>query len=195
MGRRSDASEWDHLPGMKPIADRIIRHQADLACRLLSHQQRRQWMALHDSLALHGSDGEKSAAGVLHSNQFGGTSGGTRTSVLFELISRVNHSCAPNMELRTEPDAGHRGTLTALRDLKGGEELFIDYTPSLRDRSTEERRAALRRKHRFHCVCERCGAISDKEVRRCDAEEARCVRMDEEVVRRLEAFNAATAAR
>jgi hypothetical protein len=190
LGRRPDAEEWDRLPGMKPIADRIIRRQAELAYSCLSPRQRLKWMSLHDSLALHGSTGEKSAAGVLHSNSFGGTSGGTRTSVLFELISRVNHSCAPNIELQTE-SAGHRATLTALRDLECGEELCIDYNPTLRDRSTEHRRAALRRKHRFHCVCTRCGPISDQAATRYDADEARCVRMDEEVVRRLEAFNAA----
>jgi hypothetical protein len=190
-GQRPLSDEWDRLPGMKPIADRIIQRQAELAYPRLTLQQRHKWMTLHDSLALHCSSGEKSAAGVLHSNSFGGTSGGTRTSVIFELISRVNHSCCPNVELQTETTAQHQATLTALRDLRRGEELCIDYNPRLRSLSTEQRRAALRRKHRFHCVCERCGPISKEVASQYDADEERCVKLDEQVVQRVRSFNLA----
>ena len=66
----------------------------------------------------------------------------------------------------------------------------IDYTPTLGDQTTEQRRAALRRKHRFHCVCERCGPISKAAATRYDADEGRCTQVDEDVVRRVEAYNA-----
>ena len=115
-GAPPDPRDYSHIPGMKVFADRIVRYQAAHSFEALSPVRQRRWMDLCDSLALHGSGSVKTAAGVYHSNSFGQAAGGQRTSVLFEVLSRVNHSCAPNVDVVTEVHLERaRGRLVALR--------------------------------------------------------------------------------
>jgi len=78
------------------------------------------------------------------------TSGGR----LYELLSRANHSCVPNLE-RTF--VGETVVVTARRKVAKGGELFTSYLDQDADQSTEERRAMLKAKYNFVCECERCG--------------------------------------
>jgi len=206
LGRPPPAEEWGRLPGMVPITDRIVALQAARSFHSLPADMQARWMALCDSSAdsLGCIDGSKlprsaqarskSAAGVLHSNAFGGTSGGTRTSVMFEIISRANHSCAPNIDMQTDATRGHRASVTALRDIEAGEDLLLSYIGSVgsarMERPVEERRAELRRKYRFHCGCERCGAVSSAERRRYERLEEACEREDAKVSAQVAAYRA-----
>ena len=85
-GAPPDPEGYSLLPGMKVVADRIVRYQAARSFEALSPERQRRWMGLCDSLALHGSGSHKTAAGVYHSNSFGTAADGQRTSVLFEVL-------------------------------------------------------------------------------------------------------------
>jgi len=206
LGRTPPQEEWGRLPGMMPIADRIVALQAARSFHALPAQTQARWMALCDSSgdSLGCLDGSKlphaaqaqskSVAGILHSNSFGGTSNGTRTSVMFEILSRANHSCAPNIDMQTDAARGHRASVTALRDIEAGEELFLSYLGSVGSaRMTccaEERRGELRRKYRFHCACKRCGVVTKAEQRRYERLEAQCMRADAEISAKVAEYNA-----
>ena len=114
-----------------------------------------------------------------HSWHSGALHGGTpaTATALYPMISRANHSCAPNMLLSLKEDtfrlhgrpfdvAKEGGVLvfTALRDIKMSEPLTYTYSQlALADgdggcRSVSERRDILRRQNGFTCECERCVA-------------------------------------
>lgn len=85
----------------------------------------------------------------------------------------------------------------AWRVARGGasqEELTISYLGSVGSepmaRATEERRASLRRKHKFHCGCARCGPVSAADRLRYERMEARATAEDERVCADVAAFNA-----
>jgi len=58
----------------------------------------------------------------------------------------INHSCDPNCESQ-ESANGKRLFVTALRDIKRGEELFYDYGLVIDDRLTKKLKAA------YKCLC------------------------------------------
>ena len=214
---------WANLPGMKAIADRITMLQSRRAFDSLPPHKQKAWMSLCDSsrdslVHVDGSkvasamrEDAKSAAGVLHSNGFGGTAGGARTVAMFETLSRCNHSCAPNVDLQTttrspvqstDGDGGasadglppsRTARLIALRDVDAGEELTLSYLGSVgsarMEKGAEERRAELRRKYRFHCECVRCGVVSAAAKRRYERQEAWVQQEDERVCEEVAAFN------
>lgn len=79
--------------------------------------------------------------------------GGMGTGV-FLVASMLNHSCEPNCTYTTAADLnGHTLTISALRDIQEGEELFISYTDPSAPCSV--RRARLRQ-YGFECDCTRC---------------------------------------
>jgi len=195
-GAPPDPRDYSHIPGMKVFADRIVRYQAAHSFEALSPVRQRRWMDLCDSLALHGSGSVKTAAGVYHSNSFGQAAGGQRTSVLFEVLSRVNHSCAPNVDVVTEVHLERaRGRLVALRDISAGDEVLVSYLGSVGSARmalpTEARRLDLRRKHRFICACERCGPVSADMRARHERDEREAVRRDVQVACEVAEYNAA----
>jgi SET domain-containing protein len=61
----------------------------------------------------------------------------------------LNHSCAPNCEAQQE---GRRIFIVALRAIKQGDELFIDYQLGVQG----DRSAAVKRMYACHCVSKRC---------------------------------------
>ena len=77
----------------------------------------------------------KSPGNVLRSNAF--TNAATGDNHLYELMSRANHSCSPNMSRTFD---GHTDVVSMLRGVARGEALTVSY---LRDgdlaRPTEER--------------------------------------------------------
>ena len=214
LGSAPRPEEWNRLPGMKNIADRVTVLQSQRAFDSMPPEQCKRWMGLCDSSqdSLVNLDGsklpsatsavEKSAAGVLHSNGFGGTSDGTRTVLMFEKLSRCNHSCAPNVDMQTSPKTVDQGTrqaaytarLIALRDIAAGEELTLSYLGSIgsarMEMPVEERRTELRRQYRFHCECERCGLVSPAARRRYERLEAAAQLEDDRVCADVAAYNA-----
>ena len=78
-------------------------------------------------------------------------------SLLFRGLSLVNHSCVPNAEL-VVPDSGapNQRALRTVRDVRSGEQVFIDYTSVLgAELPREDRRAYLASKG-VDCVCSKC---------------------------------------
>ena len=81
-------------------------------------------------------------------------------SALFALISRFNHSCAPNTEhtwQRREPGGGGARVVRATRAIPAGEELTVNYIgEEATGHPSELRRAYLRAKFGFECTCPLC---------------------------------------
>ncbi|CAE7777202.1 smyd5 [Symbiodinium sp. CCMP2592] len=90
-----------------------------------------------------------------------GDFGYDRGEALFDRISRLNHSCQPNVEFNLTWD-NSRGnvvnTITAMSDICEGEELNISYLPLRLCLAVEERRRQLLEHWEFVCRCPRCEA-------------------------------------
>lgn len=82
----------------------------------------------------HGNRASKDLASVLNTNAFVGedTGQGTRHSLTFLTVSRINHSCAPNAELSVSLQPSELGLLRALRDVARGEEVSARDRPLTR---------------------------------------------------------------
>ncbi|XQJ24721.1 SET domain containing protein, putative [Leishmania guyanensis] len=102
---------------------------------------------------------------LLHTNEFFTTSG----IALYSVLSMLNHSCDPNCALvssGTSPAAGRHGpmkhgsamekTLVALRPIRNGEQLLIDYNAALTTKLGYKERKALCAQRHFECYCSRC---------------------------------------
>ena len=77
------------------------------------------------------------------------------------LMGWHNHDCLPSCQA-TVTDEGHV-TITALRDIKEGEELSISYVDATKP--YEERRAVLEKHYGFECKCERCTTERSRELK------------------------------
>ncbi|KAG5511227.1 hypothetical protein JKF63_07169 [Porcisia hertigi] len=103
---------------------------------------------------------------LLQTNEFFTTSG----IALYSVLSLLNHSCDPNCALVSASIspavAAHHGTnsfknamekyLIALRPIRDGEQLFIDYNAALTTKLSYEDRKALCLQRHFECYCIRC---------------------------------------
>ncbi|XP_076005390.1 protein-lysine N-trimethyltransferase SMYD5 [Genypterus blacodes] len=82
-------------------------------------------------------------------------------SGLFLLQSSCNHSCIPNAEA-SFPDNNFLLHLSALSDIKPGEEICISYLDCCqRDRSRHSRHKILRENYLFVCSCPKCVSQMD----------------------------------
>lgn len=78
---------------------------------------------------------------------------------LFPLTARMNHSCAPNAQVRSQEFVDCRMDLVATRDIGPGEEILISYIgggPSVGRKSRYRRRRELQAKYLFMCECDEC---------------------------------------
>ena len=105
-------------------------------------------MTLSDAFS---APGAKTAGGIYKTNSFARDD--TEGAILYEVLSRVNHSCAPNAAKHFD---GFTAVVTALRDVAAGEELFISYLGADGQRPSSERRAILKEKYNFECACSLC---------------------------------------
>lgn len=76
---------------------------------------------------------------------------------IYELISRVNHSCRPNAMVSWHPTQ-NRGYLRALRPIAAGAEITICYNAAENTslQARRPRREALKERWDFDCGCEEC---------------------------------------
>ncbi|PUU73176.1 hypothetical protein B9Z19DRAFT_1135740 [Tuber borchii] len=78
------------------------------------------------------------------------------TSAVFNAVSRINHSCIPNVELEWSEDRQLMGVF-AKRDLAAGDEVFRSYfEEEVGHRLVQVRREYLRGGWAFECGCKRC---------------------------------------
>ncbi|XP_048952090.1 protein-lysine N-trimethyltransferase SMYD5 isoform X2 [Canis lupus baileyi] len=83
-------------------------------------------------------------------------------SGLYVLQSCCNHSCVPNAET-TFPENNFLLHVTALEDIKPGEEICISYLDCCqRERSRHSRHKILRENYLFVCSCPKCLAEADE---------------------------------
>lgn len=77
-------------------------------------------------------------------------------SGLYQLQSKINHSCIPNAESNF-PYSNHVVALKALKDIQPGEEICISYLDECQlERSRHTRHAILKENYLFVCSCPRC---------------------------------------
>ncbi|XP_056674943.1 histone-lysine N-trimethyltransferase SMYD5, partial [Monodelphis domestica] len=82
-------------------------------------------------------------------------------SGLFVLQSCCNHSCVPNAET-SFPENNFLLHVTALEDIKAGEEICISYLDCCqRERSRHSRHKILRENYLFVCSCPKCLAEAE----------------------------------
>ncbi|KAG0136466.1 hypothetical protein HOY82DRAFT_69664 [Tuber indicum] len=78
------------------------------------------------------------------------------TSAVFEAMSRINHSCIPNVELEWSEERGLMG-LFSTRDLAAGDEAFRSYFEDrVGHRLVQVRQEYLAGGWAFECGCRRC---------------------------------------
>lgn len=87
-------------------------------------------------------------------------------SFVFARIARINHSCLPNADHSIDW-RNLRMTVYATTDIAAGQEINIEYMPSLVQRTHQERRQALERDFGFVCHCRACSG-SPEEVAASD---------------------------
>lgn len=80
------------------------------------------------------------------------------------LLSMPNHSCSPDIQPTWRPKE-QRWVVHALRDIKSGEELFVNYDQAKDWSLRAHRQAALDFSHSFRCSCSVCTSFG-AEVRR-----------------------------
>ncbi len=113
---------------------------------------RDRWMSLDDSASAPGA--EKTPGGVLRTNAFDDATGHAN---LYELLSRVNHSCEPNAIRQTETGGQSVVQLVSCVAIREGDEILVNYMDGIDEGlNVEQRRSRLQQQYRFHCECPRC---------------------------------------
>lgn len=139
-------------PEALKLFDQSAERIAEREFAKMSKLQQRRFMALSDAFST--VSAQKTIGGIYRTNVFERSV--TEGLVLFNILSRANHACAPNIAKSFE---GYTAVVTTLRDVAEGEELFLSYIGSDVDKPTNERRELLKRKYNFVCTCERCGKL------------------------------------
>lgn len=80
------------------------------------------------------------------------------TVSVFNVLSMLNHSCAPNLY---HPRKGKQQYCVTIRPVKMGEQLFISYMPLNNELSEAERQAKFTSSWGFMCKCEKCHSIKE----------------------------------
>ncbi|XP_055294953.1 SET and MYND domain-containing protein 4-like [Sitodiplosis mosellana] len=75
---------------------------------------------------------------------------------IFDVLSIVNHSCAPNLHFAT---SGKLGYCIAVRPIKKGDQVFINYLGDDVHKLPEERQKLLKDNWGFECQCDKCVII------------------------------------
>lgn len=102
---------------------------------------------------------------------------GSHYSGIFPTISRINHSCCPNV-YHSWDDNKKQETIYALKDIEPNEEMFTSYIDLYADRATRQKQ--LKKLFRFNCACELC-AKSVNETKKSDIRRKILSQLDEEI--------------
>ncbi|KAF5376449.1 hypothetical protein D9615_008610 [Tricholomella constricta] len=139
---------------------RMVEHEKRLENCLgrMLPENRAAFLALHNS---HTEDGSGPIFGRIRTNGIGIIektkksdldAGDYGYTAVFDAISRINHSCAPNAAYGFTM-ASFSSQLRAIRDIKKDEEIFIAYCST--SEPTAERQASLK-PYGFECTCSLC---------------------------------------
>ena len=149
-------SKDEYPPDAMALLDQAAERIAHWAHSQLGKVDQRRYMALADAFAKDGQG--KTVGNIYRTNGFSRED--AEGGLLYEIVSRLNHSCVPNV---VKELSGFTAVVKTLRDIEAGEELRISYTDEhagavdLDDALTaRKRRESLSRKYNFWCQCERC---------------------------------------
>ena len=130
----------------------------------LNPTDRQSFLALSQS-PMYGE--QKRAVGIWKSNAYPqgspleaaadlhyGVERGSRKSAVYALACRFNHACTPNSHVAWNPRLRQQ-TIHALRDIRDGEELTVNYLAEL-SMPTAHRQQRLRDGFGFECTCATC---------------------------------------
>jgi hypothetical protein len=78
--------------------------------------------------------------------------------VVYNVISRANHSCRPNatLEIQTEGDNKGQARLIATKAISNNSEILVNYISENWTDDSDARKALLNNGWRFDCTCEGC---------------------------------------
>ena len=118
----------------------------------LQNYQREEIWSLHDQFTSTNND-EKRLLGVIKSNAYWSTD--CHGLALYPLISRLNHSCKPNIGYGFD---GWKMRLFTTRDIEPGEELTSCYSDVVLIHPRTTRMGYLKAKFNFDCQCDGCSS-------------------------------------
>ncbi|KZT57208.1 SET domain-containing protein [Calocera cornea HHB12733] len=108
-------------------------------------------------------DDATNLAGIMRTNSFGAEWPFDKAEtqvVVFDWMSRANHSCMPNASFEWEHET-FCGVFKSNRDIKKGEEITVAYIDLLL--SAQQRRQELQQMYLFRCTCPACTLPRDQE--------------------------------
>lgn len=73
---------------------------------------------------------------------------------IFDAISRINHSCVPNVHHYI--DENNVMNCIAVRPIKAGDQIFINYLSGSEEDDTAKRQNNIKTKWEFDCRCDKC---------------------------------------
>ncbi|RDB28333.1 SET domain-containing protein 5 [Hypsizygus marmoreus] len=126
------------------------------------------WAALKALANVHKADETGPIFGIVKTNAFDiflnaeEASDAIPYSAVFDKISRINHGCIPNAELKFDIHS-FSYSLRPVRDIKKGEQIFVSYCDT--NEGTAARRQALT-PYGFVCSCPRCTDPASDGLRR-----------------------------
>lgn len=104
-------------------------------------------------------------------DEFSGQFLNVEGSGLYQLQSKINHSCDPACEI-VFPDSNHVLQVVALRNIAQGEEISISYLDEcVLARSRHSRQKVLRENYIFNCDCTKCQLEKDQQEDKTSSEE------------------------
>ena len=146
---RSDYQNWPRE--VVSCYEGILNEQSQMAYDRLEKQKQKRWMELADVFAK--DDDTKTAGGILRTNAIDDDENHAN---LYEQLSRINHSCAPNT-MRVSTDKIGGVAIVGHKDIAKDSEITINYMDGIDDgKSVDERRKNLMQQYHFHCQCDLC---------------------------------------
>ncbi|KAF2804988.1 SET domain-containing protein [Mytilinidion resinicola] len=118
---------------------RSVRHPSTFTSSIPSPRSMREHMTIFN---------------VFRSNSFDLGGGGSIQQAVFDNVARINHSCLPNAQGNFHSTLG-RFNVHALRDIKSGEEVTLNYLPELGSLAAS-RGSKLQEGYGFDCDCPAC---------------------------------------
>ncbi|KAI5475898.1 hypothetical protein MNV49_000731 [Pseudohyphozyma bogoriensis] len=111
-----------------------------------------------------------SLVGLLRTNAYPCiTFGGESYLGVFEILSRVNHSCEPNVLVEWD-ESGVYANVRARTAIKQGDEVVTSWIMTMQKR--DQRREELLIKYKFHCECPWCSLPDDESAKKDEEREA-----------------------
>lgn len=80
---------------------------------------------------------------------------------IFDVLSIINHSCAPNLYFST---IGKTGYCLTVRPIKKGDQVFINYLGEDVHMPTTQRQCELKGNWDFDCKCDKCEGTTDTAI-------------------------------